>query len=206
MKTTAIAVITLLILSFTAEAQNLRTKDSKPFYTKQGTFEIGGDIFFTSTTYITERGGTYPYSTDGTVTNFSINGSAGVFAVNGLKLSIEPVLEIESYDSDNSRTWFKIYFTPEYVFNTKTIFYPYFGGSLGYTSLAFSNSIGYSNTQSGLSYGLKGGWKINAFGNCLFNFGAKYYRETYNYSDTYSDVKQHHNLFGVTAGVSVFFK
>jgi hypothetical protein len=69
MKTTSIAVITLLILSFTSEAQNVKLKS---IYAKQRTFEIGGDIFFTSTSYKIEQATIYQTSSSATITIFSV--------------------------------------------------------------------------------------------------------------------------------------
>lgn len=202
MRTTAFAVITLLILSVTSEAQNIKPKS---IYTKQMTFEIGGDIFFTSENFKTEINGIEQEDAD-TRTTFAINVNGGVFVIDGLKLGIEPAIEFIDYGHDNNSTWLKLYFTPEYVFNTKTIFYPYIGGSVGYTSLAFSTPVSSNPTRSGFSWGVKGGGKINALGNALINIGISYYSEKYNYTSGINEVKHQWNTLGVKLGLSIFFR
>jgi hypothetical protein len=203
MKTTTFAVITLLILSFTSEAQNIKPKS---IYAKRMTFELGGDMFFTSTSYNIPQSTITQTSSSATITIFSVNAGAGIFVIDGLKLGIEPVIEIEDYEGENKWTKIKVYFTPEYVFNAGSDFYFYTGASAGYTFSSGTGFVGSGPDMGGFSYGVKAGWKINPFGNCLFNFGAKYYRETYDYKISSGDVKQSYNIFGVTGGLSVFFK
>lgn len=200
MKSTLLAIVILLLISLTSSSQTIKPKS---IYAKQKTFEIGGDIFLTSTKYSREETG--HSSSSGSQVDFVINGSAGLFVIDGLKLGIEPAIQISSYDDD---TWtrLKLYFSPEYVFNTKSNVYPYLGGSVGYTSSAFSSSIGSSTTQSGLSWGGKTGLKINILGNALLNAGFSFYRETYNYTPSYGEVKQHYDVFGFKLGLSVFFR
>ncbi len=203
MKTTVMAVITLLIISLTSQAQNIKPKS---IYAKRLTFEIGGEVFFTSTSYKYEQSSITQSSSSVTITHFAVNAGAGIFVIDGLKLGIEPAIEIEDYDGEDTWTRVKLYFTPEYVFNSGSNHYFYAGGSAGYTFSSSSTAVGNGPDMGGFSYGVKAGWKVNAFGNALINLGAKYYRETYNYTSSTGDVKQHYNVFGVTAGLSVFFK
>jgi len=200
MRTTAIAIITILIFSFTTEAQSIKPKS---IYAKKMTFEVGGDIFFTSTTYSREENGMSTSSSDPELL-FIIDGNAGLFAVDGLKLAVEPAIELRSYGSNSTWTKFKLYFSPEYIFDTKNNVYPYLGGSVGYTSSSYSSSN--NSPYGGFSWGAKGGVKVNPFGNALINVGFSYYRETYNYTASYGDVKQHYNIMGIKAGFSVFFR
>jgi opacity protein-like surface antigen len=201
MKITSFAVIIFILTSLTLDAQTIKPKR---IYAKQKTFEIGGDIFLTSTQYTREERG-MTTSDDNSTLAFVINASAGLFVIDGLKLAVEPAIGIISYNNSTS-TNLKLYFTPEYVFDMKNEVYPYIGGSIGYTSSSYSNSSSSSPTQSGFSWGGKGGIKINAFGNALINVGISYYRETYNYTASFGDVKQHYNILGVKAGLSVFFR
>jgi opacity protein-like surface antigen len=199
MKTTAIAAITLLILSFTFHAQSLKPRT---IYAKKSTFELGGEIFLSSTTYT--RDGTlmnpgYSYS----ITDFAINGSGGIFVIDGLKLSIDPVINIR-YFKNSTSTLLKLYFTPEYVFDVKSNIYPYLGASAGFVHTGYSGSG--SDDNGAFSWGVKGGLKINAFGNALINAGFSYYRENYKYSSSYYEDKEHHDIFGFRMGFSVFFK
>jgi hypothetical protein len=201
MKITSLAIIALLLAAFTADAQTIKPKS---MYAKQKTFEIGGNIFFTSETFKTEING--KELDDNDRRTFTANINFGIFVIDGLKLGIEPAIQFIDYGHDDSQTQLKLFFTPEYVFNTKTIFYPYIGGSVGYTSLAFSSSVGSSPTESGFSWGVRGGGKINAFGNALINIGISYYSESYNYTQNNNDVKNRWNILGVTAGLSIFFR
>jgi hypothetical protein len=202
MKITSFAIIALLLIAVTSNSQTIKQKS---VYAKQMTFEIGGDIFVNSTNYTREKT-KYNSSINETQQNYIIDVNAGIFVVNGLKLSIEPAIEISSYN-DYTMTHLKLYFTPEYVFNLKSVVYPYIGGSVGYTSANYSSPLSSSPSQGGFSWGAKGGMKVNAFGNALINVCVLYYQETYNYTDSYEgDVKMHNNIFGVKAGFSVFFR
>lgn len=195
MKITSFAVIALL-LTVTSNSQTIKQKS---IYAKQMTYEIGGDLFFSSTQY-TYNDGTFSH--DYTVRNYAINVSVGFFVIDGLKLAVEPTFDVTSYDN-NSWSGFKLYLTPEYVFNMNNEVYPFLGGSVGYTSMSPVNGP----TESGFSWGVKGGVKINPLGNVLIDFGLSYYQETYNYSGGFSgEVKQHNNVLGFKGGISLFFR
>lgn len=201
MKSIFLVMTILLMITIPSSSQTIKPKS---IYAKQKTFEIGGDIFLTSTEYKSEA--SYPMytSSDETVLYFAVNVSAGVFVINGLKLGVEPVIAFQSYDNGN-QTSLKLYFTPEYIFDLKTNVYPFIGGSVGYTSTSFSNSYN-SSTESGFSWGAKGGLKVNAFGNSLINLGISYYSEAYNYNNTYGEVKRQNNILGFKGGLSLFFR
>lgn len=202
MKITSFAVAAILLLSATfSDAQTIK---SKSIYAKQKTFEIGGDFMFNSTEYFRSQTSISSVSNSSTTTNLIINGAAGIFVIDNLKLSIEPAIQLSYFEGDSWRQ-LKIYFSPEYYFNMKGIVYPYLGGAAGYSSESFSGSN--SPSRGGFSWGLKGGIKVNAFGNALINAGVSYYRETYDYSDIYlGDVKQHYNILGFKVGISIFFR
>ena len=196
MKITSFAVIALLLIAVTSDSQ---TTKQKSIYAKQMTYEIGGDLFFSSTQYTRE----YSMSTsssDYTVRDYVINVSAGMFVINGLKLAVEPAFEVMSYENSSSSE-LKLYLTPEYVFDMNSEVYPFIGGSVGYTSLSSGSA------KNGFSWGVKGGIKINPLGNVLINVGISYYQETYNYTDGYvGDVTQHNNVLGLKGGMSLFFR
>ena len=196
MKSTPLVIVILLLITLTSSSQTIKPKS---IYAKQKTYELGGDIFITSTKY--HREDPLYISDDHSQVDFVINGSAGLFVIDGLKLSVEPAIQI-SVIEDDSWTRLKLYFTPEYVFDVKSNVYPYLGGSVGYTSSAYGNN----SNQSGLSWGGKAGLKINILGNALLNAGFSFYRETYNYTPSYGEVKQHYDIFGFKLGFSVFFR
>jgi hypothetical protein len=196
MKITSFALTALLLIINTSYSQTAKPKIS---FAKQSTYEISGDISLYSNEYVY---GETIYSQGGssTLTTFQLNASFGYFILDHLKLSIEPAVSYSVYE-DNSSTDLKIYFSPEYVFITKSEVYPFIGASAGYTSSSYTHS----NAHGGFSWGFKGGIKVNAWGNALINVGFTYYRETYNYTASFGDVKQHYNILGVRAGLSVFF-
>ena len=201
MKLTSFAVIALLLISITSDSQTIKTKS---IYAKQKTFEIGGDIMINSIEYTFEESNYSMYNGSHTTTNIIIDGTVGMFVIDGLKLALEPAIQL-SYSEGSSWNQSKIYFSPEYILNMKSNVYPYLGGSAGYTSQSYSGSS--SATHGGFSWGLKGGIKINAFGNALINVGISYFREKYDYSDSFSgDVKNHYNILALKAGLSIFFK
>jgi len=213
MKPLTLVILSLLFITLTANAQNIIKKTPKLKYTKQLTVEAGGEIFVTSTTSHREENG-IEEPNDWNETIFTLKAGAGIFVIDGLKLGVEPAVTIHSYDGDYRWTQLKLYFTPEYVFYTKSILYPYIGGSIGYTLAKYSGGgITSTNNQDGFSWGAKGGMKINAFGNSLLNFGLSFYSENYNYVYEYSgfnytqsvDIKQRYDVFGMTLGWSVFF-
>ena len=208
MKTTLLSITMTIILFFACDtyAQNVKHK-----YSSKGTWEFGGDIFFTSTT--TDFTDDYPghqLNETYTETDFAINGEAGYFIIDGLKLGVEPGIENVSSGSMISYTQLRLYFTPEYVIKTKSILYPYFGGAVGYTALS---QEGASSSQTGFSWGAKLGLKINVAGNSLLDIGFRYYEEQYNatfqdhsYNPPVSyDVKNKIKPLGLSLGWSVFF-
>jgi hypothetical protein len=201
LKITSFAVIALLLARFTSDAQTIKPKST---YAKQTTYEIGGDIMLNSTEYKRDQT-SITDETSSTTTNFIIDGTFGYFVIDHLKLAAEPVIQISFYSGSSYSRRLKLYFTPEYVFDLKSQVFPYLGCSAGYTSESYSS--GENPTHGGFSWGLKGGVRVNAFGNALINIGISYYQETYNYNDSYlGDVKQHYNILGVKAGLSVFFR
>jgi hypothetical protein len=204
MKTSLLSLmlISFLFFSFDTNAQNITHK-----YAKQDIYEFGGEIFFTSTTNdYTYSGYGNVYASNSTTTDFAINANAGYFVINGLKLGIEPGIEVIHYWT--TQTWLRLYFTPEYVFDTKTSLYPYIAGAVGYTSV----NPYYNQTANGFSWGVKGGLKVNIAGNSLLNIGIRYYEEQYNATYESSSVppstidnKNKIKLLGLSAGWSVFF-
>ena len=146
MKITSFAVIVLL-LTVTSNSQTIKQKS---VYAKQMTFEIGGDIMINSTEHVFDQTSITNESQSTRTTSLIINGSAGIFAVDWLKLAIEPAIEFDYPEHGSSKKILKIYFSAEYVLNLRSNIYPYLGAAAGYTSISYSN-IDYP-VQGGFSW------------------------------------------------------
>jgi hypothetical protein len=211
MRSLALAIASLLFITFTVNAQDNIRKSPTSKYAKQLCWEFGGDISFTSTSIHEEQSGTYSNTYDETENIFLIEGNAGIFIVNGLKLGIEPGVAVSSYNGEHgssTTTHLALYFSPEYVFNTKSIVYPYIGGAIGYSSNIYSDNE-YNPTEDGFSYGARAGLKVNFIGNSLLDFGFVFYSENYHsiydYQYYHIDRKERNDRVGLTLGWSVFF-
>ena len=72
--------------------------------------------------------------------------------------------------STNSMKFYGVFAVPGYAFNTSSNVFPFIQGFVGYTSADF----GGGTSQSGLSYGGKGGIKISVGQSGLASFGVSY--------------------------------
>jgi hypothetical protein len=204
MKTTLLSLVLFSFLCFTTDTD---AQEEAHRYSKKGIWETGGELFFTTYQEKHSVDGTGYLYPDSKYTNFMLSIDAGYFVINGLKLGLEQDLEADDIWG-HTRTRIKFYFTPEYVFDTKTILYPYIAVSAGYTLNTYQSST----AQDGFSWGVKGGVKVNITGNSLLNIGLRYYEENYNYnyeyfgapSTNYSYKDKMKNL-GLSLGWSVFF-
>ena len=197
MRTTSMSLIIIIILFFTtgSYSQNLKHKCSK-----QGTWETGGELFFSTSSEEYSETGTVNHDGINTYTNFQLSANAGYFIINGLKLGFEPALEVTDLFG-HTDTQLKIYFTPEYVLDIKTNYYPFVSAAVGYLSY----SPAYSSTGDGFTWGVKGGVKINAAGNSLLAIALRYYEENYNTLYSIYGSRQKSKQIGISAGWSVFF-
>jgi hypothetical protein len=205
LKTTLI-LLTALFFVFANSCTN--AQQTKLKYASRGTWEFGGDIAFTSTTYTyrTEYIGYHESAYSTTIRNFDIYANAGYFIIKGLKLGIETGVGITNFYK--TQTTLKLYFAPEYVLSTGSDAYPFAGVSAGFKSI----NPYYNQSANGFSWGIKAGVKVNLAGNSLLNVAIKYYEEQYkthidyfgipNYS---YDVKDKLKQLGLSAGWSLFF-
>lgn len=191
----------LAVIIFLISADSFsQSRENK--YARQGTWETGGNFYFTSTAEeYSINDGTYAISSKHEHTNFSTLVNAGCFVINGLKLGADAGMEADDIWG-HTHTYVKLYFTPEYVFRTGTIAFPYAGVSVGYSSKLTQLNF----THEGFSWGIKTGTKINIAGNSLLDIGLRYYEQKYTYESVSSDRREEtHKQFGVSAGWSVFF-
>jgi hypothetical protein len=207
MKSIIFAVTSMFFISLTSYTQNNVQKTDKIKYTRPFTVELGGDLSFSNTTIRLYETGTYNNAYFYTQNNFSIDATAGIFMVQGLKLGIEPGITISGFSGGSgTTTQLKLYFTTEYVLNTNSIAYPYLGVAIGYSARIYTGS---SPTQNGISYGGRAGIKMNFFGNSLLNIGYTYFRENYNYKREgqgfHQVYKQGWDIGAFSTGWTVFF-
>jgi hypothetical protein len=169
-------------------------------YARKGVIELGGQISFSSTTFVSDG-----ETLDDSQTNFSFLPQFGYFLVNNIELVLVPVFSSTSY-GDMSSSSYGILFMPTYVFKTQGNLYPYLAGMVGYNSMTSENKIGgntVESTSSGLSYGAQGGVKIQVGNSALINFGILYQMRTMEDEDWKGD-RNGTNVLGIAAGVSIF--
>jgi hypothetical protein len=191
----SLIIIMVLFITTGSYTQNLKHK-----YAKQGTWETGGELFFSSSEDNYTQTGDLNSDRIDTYTNFTLSANAGCFVINGLKLGIEPAVEVNDIWG-NTETRLKLFFTPEYVLDTKSKFYPFIAVSAGYQTYNQT----YSNTGDGFTWGVKGGVKLNITGNSLLVIALRYYEESFNVSDNFYSTNQKSKQIGMSAGWSVFF-
>jgi len=171
-----------------ADAQNI----SK--YAKKSQWEVGGSIGFMSTK-IVANGETL----DDSWTTVTFQPYGGYFVINGLELGIMPSVNYTKYGDYNS-TDYTLYFAPSYNFDTKSQFYPYIMGLIGYTG----NNSGDVNLK-GIAWGGEVGVKANFFGNSLLKLGVQYEQLTLNPDPNPGDERNGYNNIKVNLGFNVFF-
>ncbi len=162
-------------------------------YAKKSQWDVGGSIGFTSQTAVVD--GT---TADNSTTLFSFQPYGAYFVIDGLELGIMPSIEYQKYDGSNS-TDYTIYFAPSYNFDTKSQYYPYIMGLIGYDGY---NSGDYH--AKGLAWGFEGGVKANLLGNSIIKLGIQYEQKTYNPAD-WSGNRNGMNNVKVNLGFNVFF-
>lgn len=158
--------ILLLVLAVLLISNLSFSQDGK--FTKKGQTEIIASISFASTTPV--LGGTTGESTS----TFTLAPYVGYFITDGFELGLGA--GITSQSGNSGYTSYAFVVAPAYNFNTKSRFYPYVQGEIGYNSIKYSGS----DTYSGIVWGLEGGLKINVAGNALLKFGFNYDQYTQN--------------------------
>ena len=161
-------------------------------YAKQGTWEVGGNISYTSITSVSNG-----ETSDNALGIFSLGVPVYYFVIDGLELGIIPNYENLSL-GDNSASAFDILFGAAYNIETKSVAYPFIEGRIGY------NTTSNGNTRSGMAWEAIGGVKVQVGGNALINIGIGYSQSTLEL-ENHEGERTGTNTFGVRAGFIVFF-
>jgi hypothetical protein len=160
---------------------------------------------------VVELSGTVSYSTYTPVSNgqsgtstsiMTIVPQIGVFVSDGLELSLStgfsllPGISIISQPNSESITMVELFFAPSYNFRTasETLF-PFLEAQIGYTSLS-----GEFYTQSGLSYGGRGGLKIVVADHLLLTMSAQNLAITLNSSGSMNRSDFNYLTIGIGVG------
>jgi hypothetical protein len=185
----------LICLSFvTILCLNVKAQD---FGTK-GIIETGGVISFTSITDVSNG-----ETADESTTLFALEPIIGYFVANGFEIGLMPIYVSQSFD-DNSTSMFGIFLAPAYNFNTGGNVYPFIEGRIGYNTVNYDDGDD-DQSLSGLSYGGRGGIKVQLGGNSLLNFGVEYMMITLDPEDWEGD-RNGENILAISAGWTVFFR
>ncbi len=185
MKKALLAITVLFFLS-------VMTAYSQPVdkYARKGQWEIGGTIGFTNTTPVSNGHTGESYSV------FNFSPTVSYFVEDGFEIG--GMFDIKYYDVENTRTtMYTLYAVPSYNFKTKSMFYPYVQGQIGFN--------GYSNgsSRSGIAWALEGGVKANFVTNGLLKFGINYNQITLNSSG--STERNGINVISAVLGAGLFF-
>ena len=165
-------------------------QESKRFALK-GSTELGGSISYMSTTSVSN--GT---AADHALNIIALQPFVGYFVADGFEISVNPLgIESISYNG-NSTTQIMVFIAPSYNFKTEGITYPFLEALVGYTSQ--SNG----STNSGISWGLRGGVKLALTDKGLLNLGVQYLQVSMNPSG--ASTRSGYNQFLVSTGFSIW--
>jgi len=165
-------------------------QEGKKFATK-GSTELGGSISFQSLTTVSNG------NTGDATTIFAIAPYIGYFVTDGFEIGLNPLGFTSMSYSGSSVKEIMIFVAPSYNFKTEGIVYPFVEALLGYTSVSNGSS------ESGFSWGGRGGVKIAVTDKCLLNFGIQYVQITLNPSGTTN--RYGTNQLTISAGFTVWF-
>jgi len=184
-------VITLIVGSVSLSAQN---------FARQGVWELGGGIGFSSSTGVSNG-----ESADDASTTFTFEPYIGYFVINSLELGFIPRFNSYSF-GDYSINSFGIYFAPAWNFDLQSNLFPFIEGRIGYntSTVEFEDEEGtVEQTLSGLAYGARGGLKYQLGNSALVNVSLGYTMVTLDPEDSEGD-RNGSNDFDVMVGFSVF--
>ena len=169
-------------------------------FRNKGTVELGGSISYSSMTTVTNG------TTDNNSTSiFNFTPMVSYFIAEGFYLGVSPGINIVKVAGSNDAiTNLMLFAVPGYAFGKGEVF-PFVEGWVGYTAVS-SNSdpiLGSGKLDlSGVSYGGRGGVKIQVGKGGLVNIGVSYTALTLNPKG--ADKRTGMNVLGVVVGFSVF--
>jgi len=184
-------VITLIVGSVSLSAQN---------FARQGVWELGGGIGFSSSTGVSNG-----ESADDAATTFIFEPYIGYFVINSLELGLIPRFNSYSF-GDYSINSFGIYFAPAWNFDLQSNLFPFIEGRIGYntSTVEYEDEEGtVEQTLSGLAYGARGGLKYQLGNSALVNVSLGYTMVTLDPEDSEGD-RNGSNDFDVMVGFTVF--
>ncbi len=183
---------------------------------EKGSWIVSGKTgidFNSSTSKYTAEGN----SIDGPkVSTFTITPSVGYFVISNLAIGVD--LGFNSTKTTFKNSTLGVDYTDEtstftvlpnatYYFPTASKVRPYLGAGVGYGSLTGYNEItDTDDTTGGLLWGVKGGLVYLVNSNIGLDLGAGYNSFTVKQTEQNVELKTVANTFGVSAGVSIFFK
>lgn len=160
-------------------------------FAKKGTWEIGGNIGFFSSTPVVNG------ETQDSYSDLSLSAYTGYFIIDGLELGFAPFsYSVHTPASGDNSTNISILLAPSYNFDLKSNLFPFIEGLVGYTSMSSG-----SYKASGLTWGVRGGVKIVIVKNALINAGVQY--TAYNYTPEGADNRYGTNQISINAGFAV---
>lgn len=175
-----------LIISLNANAQLIDK------FAQKKQVEIAGSFGFASYTPVVNG------ETGDATTQIMFEPSVGYFITKGFEVKAGIGINYIKPSGGDGTTTYAFLVGPEYNFHTKSQFYPYLGGQIGYN--------GISNTGDGLKgiiWNVGGGVKANLLGNSLLKLGILYTQQTLN-PKTF-DKRNGMNSISATIGIGMFF-
>ncbi|MBI3578293.1 MAG: hypothetical protein HY089_02650 [Ignavibacteriales bacterium] len=163
-------------------------------FAKKGALELGGNITFTSNTYISNGQNWLTYKV------FSVMPYIGYFVADGVEIGFNPLgITAAGFTGNGTTTQLRMLVAPSYNFTLEGNVFPFVEALFGYT--ATSNSGG-SSGLDGFSWGGRGGLKCIVTEKALLNIGAQYLEITTNSSGASSRTGT--NEFSFSAGFTIW--
>ncbi|MCC6398519.1 MAG: hypothetical protein IT282_16015 [Bacteroidetes bacterium] len=166
------------------------------FFGKAGTVEIAGSVSFSSITPVTHG------RTGEATTLLSLGPEIGYFVADGFEIgfnpgvSLIPGVSVITPSEGEGLTIMQLFAYPAYVVHTEgSPVAPFLQVPIGYTAMT-SNDV----TQSGFSWGVKGGLKVTVASHVLITIYGQYLAMTFNPEGTTERYGFNFLSFGVGVG------
>ena len=184
--------VSVALVAISIVLMPMSVQGGERFATKKQ-IEVGGTIGFASVTPVVAG------KTKDATTFFSIQPYVGYFVIDGLEIGLIPMIDITSPSGGNSTTDLNIFLAPAWNFQLQNgMVTPFIEGLIGISSISSGG-----NSASGLSFGGRGGVKLNVTGNALLDIDVRYLMITEKPKDV-TDRYGYNNL-GIGIGFTVWF-